>query len=509
MTKSLGTRHCSTPTKKAGDTSPVHEQHNDTNPLHSPNLLCLWNLLHSRRLISVLLVSVIVVAFIKTIGLDKLDENHPLADAFCIHDQWTSVWKSPRLSSLERRFLLSDIPPNTSSAASPVEITIPHVDCTNWIQMADNKKDEKSETSSSSSHLVDWTDPYHGKSIIPYTLPKPAPHSIQIGLYQKEMQFIKHEVTSKQSHVRHTGQRIVLQILQLHSRNNNQEKTASGMGGNNNNKNIIQVGGQIGWLALQAAAIGYNVSILEANPIHIVRTCRNVQLNTNRIPSNLIHLYHTLVVANDTATTDGNVNRPPISTDQVDLSGRLGRGTFAHQVEFIPGMMKSIYPIEQQNHLPISTTTVDDWAISQSFLPRRDDPTISKLVSTAATITLMKVDVAKGRETQVIRGAQHLLQSQQVLNLMLDIEIFDDEGAMDILQNEFHPHRIMIELLLQSGYQMNNKWDKRDTSQNPIFYPTADTKDSTATIIQKIYQNMRQFCGQANKGCHVWWRLVA
>jgi hypothetical protein len=402
----------------------------------------------------------------------------------------------------------------------------PVVDCAQWMARADNG------TTNHNGNKMGWTDPYQGKTMIPYTLPEPAPSNLQIGLFGKEVSFVTLEVQSKASRVRHAGQYIFLNILKRYN-NNKIDTTATQPGAAAAVPMVLQVGGQIGWFSLQAAALGFDVHVLEANPSHVLRMCRNIQLNhqeangdiaaaTSTFTTNrplVLHLYHAAVVA---ASDGTSIPSTTTLSTHVDLSGRLGRGVFAHQIEFVPAFLKPLYPRHQQL-LPFPSTTLDHWTKSQSFLdPESNTPNTN--------IVLLKIDVAPGHETQVLRSAQRLLQSKHVWNIMVDIKAKslehrpheDDEEDENNSRQEGSSHRPLVQLLLDSGYQFYNQWDKTKNKatfqdgNDDSFVPKVafnnnnnNPNDDDATkkaVVDSIVNLMHQFCTQGVKGCHMWWK---
>jgi hypothetical protein len=400
----------------------------------------------------------------------------------------------------------------------------PVVDCAQWMARADENTNNDN---------MEWKDPYQGKAMTPYTLPEPAPSNLQIGLYGKEVSFVTMEVQSKSSRVRHGGQSTFLTILKRYKIDTTDTKSAASTA--TAVPMVLQVGGQIGWFSLQAAALGFEVHVLEENPSHVLRMCRNIQLNqeanedtTTTSTTNrplVLHLYHAVVVMAENVGT----SKPSATTvsTQVDLSGRLGRGVFAHQIEFVPAFLKPLYPQHQQHPslLPILSTTLDHWAESQSLLGPENNSQNSHLV-------LLKIDVAPGHETQVLRGAQLLLQSKHVWNIMVDIKVSGSSSSSssvgqrprgDEEENYFlqegSSHRQLVLLLLDSGYQLYNQWDKtkkttpfqdgNDASFLPKLAFNNNNTNYDATkkaVVDSIVKLTHQFCAQGIKGCHMWWK---
>jgi hypothetical protein len=141
---------------------------------------------------------------------------------------------------------------------------------------------------------------------------------------------------------------------------------------------------------------------------------------------------------------------------------------------------------------------------------------------------LLKIDVAPGHETQVLRGAQRLLQSKHIWNIMVDIKAsslghrpHDEEEEENNSRQEGSSHRPLVQLLLDSGYQLHNQWDKtkkkntfQDGNDNSFvpkiaFNNNNDPNNVDATkkaVVDSIVNLMHQFCTQGVKGCHMWWK---
>ena len=422
-------------------------------------------------------------------------------------------------------------------------ITVPKVDCSQFIHHAAESLRSDGSTTTTNDMSFPWIDPYQGR--IPsniYTLPKPSPDNVKIGLYDKEYQFVQTEVIDPSSHITHMSQRKMLEILKQQLKHYNGQ-------GDTQNKNqprrptMVQVGGQIGWFTFQASALGYNVHVLEANPIHVLRICRNIQLNGNLnndshagddTASPLVHLYHVSVLDEDAVES---------KIKNVDLSLRLGRGAFAHQYEFVPTLLQSgngqllhqrhepiIYPNHQQLrrdsnagndfddnvhdnlYLPIRQTTLDTWANQHSIVSTKDNTSV---------IDLLKLDVLEGQEIDILFGAKELIQSHKILNIMMDVQLLQEQDnsgndgnrnidpsltlSSSTVITSTSPHAKMAKFLIDHGYQVH---DKQMKTFLPVTQPHQKmTDDNAAAALDSVLEFMNRFCRSMGNRCHLWWKI--
>ena len=391
---------------------------------------------------------------------------------------------------------------------------IPTVDCSQFIRHAESSA--VGGDIGSTADALPWIDPYDG--ILPphlYTLPNPSPQDVRVGLYEKEYEFVQTAVSDPSSHQTHMAQRKMLEILTSHRAKNNRYKTT-----------MVQVGGQIGWFSMQAAAIGTDVHVLEANPINVLRICRNSQLNQHDDnKASLLQVYHVSVM--DEIATESNIQN-------VDLSLRLGRGVFAHQSEFVPTLLQTgkqlnqqavIYPIQQQmnvvdgedgideeTNLPIPQVTLDAWATQYSLLDKSDNAMPQSSQNRASVVDLLKIDVLRGHEIDILFGARQLLKSHRIRNILMDIQLQQDVDtdmgsdpsltfSSSNVITKSSPHAKMAEFLVDNGYQVHDKHAK-------VFLPVLQgTNDNGTASMDSILEFMNRYCRSMGNRCHLWWKV--
>jgi len=188
---------------------------------------------------------------------------------------------------------------------------------------------------------------------------------------------------------------------------------------------MLDVGGNIGWFSLLAAAHNAEVFVFEPNVVNMVRFCESLVLNGWASSSN----------------PRGNQVHP-----------------FLKGVSNKHGIQEKMYKVDPSNpgSFSFSKETADAASRLHGYAPATALEDMLQLITLDALaqdqkwhgdsippIAILKIDV-EGLELKVLQGAKKLLRSQKVKNVFLELKS----------NQKFEEWEAMFSILLESGYEL-------------------------------------------------------
>jgi FkbM family methyltransferase len=193
------------------------------------------------------------------------------------------------------------------------------------------------------------------------------------------------------------------------------------------NSRVVDVGGNIGWYSLLSAAHGHHVDVFEPNQANVLRLCESKFLNN-----------YPTVLGNDLVSPSSRlVKRGTIDIRQYGVGAN--ETTIPFNVGKNPGKATFIRSMIPKWRSPTTKGTkiipLDKmWREMRWF----DRPT---------PIVILKVDV-EGYEPAVFSGAELLLRSGMVENIIMEISYMEDDKQQA-------DNRFMLRLILDCGYRIH------------------------------------------------------
>ncbi|KAL7578753.1 hypothetical protein ACA910_015985 [Epithemia clementina (nom. ined.)] len=345
---------------------------------------------------------------------------------------------------------------------------------------------------------------------------------------------------------------------------------------------VVDVGGNIGWYALLTAfSLHHHVDVVEPVEMNVLRLCQSVQLNswslssssssssawiteedeintrTKKRPS--IHIRQQAMVDGETARNHKDMSltmhwRNPgqakiVTPDRGSASQRQEQQLYKHhkhqeQQQHPPNSTTTASSGESDSHNMVHVTTLDTMAQdlgwfdleggggeddeSQNTKNMKDESNQTQKATIHSPsppprrpiIAILKIDV-EGVETKVIAGAQRLLQSGMVQNIILEVSRDDDDDE----EKEEKSHKNnnnnepmsssttttttttrMLESIFQAGYRLHN-WG-RFVGPNmfvPPDYPRAGSSADQAHYIRTRFL----LADPRHKRVNLWFRAAA
>ena len=220
---------------------------------------------------------------------------------------------------------------------------------------------------------------------------------------------------------------------------------------------MLDVGGNIGWFSLLAAAHGAEVFAFEPNVVNMVRFCESQILNHWAVPptdsnrgaaDNRIHVF-----------LKGVSNEHGTSQKIYKMDAR-NPGSFTFSQELV-NVQRA--PEVEGGALPL--VTLDALAEDQGWL--QDDDDIS--------IAILKVDV-EGLELKVLQGAKELLKTKKIKNIFLELK--SDHNPQDLEE--------MFAILFDSGYELYKFGNYRGPN-TAITKNYEDGKDLAKDVVARMF----------------------
>jgi FkbM family methyltransferase len=233
------------------------------------------------------------------------------------------------------------------------------------------------------------------------------------------------------------------------------------------NSRVIDVGGNIGWFTFLSAANGHHVDVFEPNPVNIIRQCESMYLN------GWSNALETDIRSRTSKRGSINLRQYGVGSSVTQLRLFMGKNPGAATVS-LEGVPRRKRRALRQTQL-VDIITLDGLADTLGFFRSKSSP-----------IVILKVDV-EGFEPSVFQGAQKLLRSGIVENILMEVS-----GKRDNHQNEE-----MILLIQKSGYRLHGLgFSSGPTAARLPDY--RDEKELVTLILTKV----------AGKGQQVnlWWK---
>jgi FkbM family methyltransferase len=232
------------------------------------------------------------------------------------------------------------------------------------------------------------------------------------------------------------------------------------------NSRVVDVGGNIGWYSLLSAAHGHHVDVFEPNQANVIRLCESKLLNN-----------YPTVLGNDLVSPSHRlVKRGTIDIQQYGVGAN--ETTMPFYIVQDPGKATFIQPIIPEWLFP---TTKGSTIIPLDKMWRE-----MKWFHRPTPIVILKVDV-EGYEPKVFAGAERLLRSGMVENIIMEISYMeDDEQQAD---NTF-----MLQLILDCGYRIHRVGYGVGNKEIPIYDEHFVTKFLKLYLFKSRMQE------------HIWWK---
>jgi FkbM family methyltransferase len=290
-----------------------------------------------------------------------------------------------------------------------------------------------------SSILMD--NPHHGR-LYSRWLHEAFPPSFYLSLHPPDIDRVRWSIMKNGRYYEHDQDQLFIDILtdvaaaKQPNRLSTQQQPPSSASAASLVLRVIDIGANIGYYSLRTAAVAaslqvpYEIFAFEPNEMNVARFCESIWLNAdtffgfdhyhnnhpNKIQSNIV--IYQQGISDHTGTM-------PFAQPQIR---NPGAGTFKQTLTVTdPGgyvrMVNSTAPIQN-----LAVTTLDAYAQYMRWLP-----TISVATSSASTkshvdnetsmkleIHILKIDV-EGLEPAVIFGANQLLLSKQIWNIIMEI----------------------------------------------------------------------------------------
>lgn len=203
---------------------------------------------------------------------------------------------------------------------------------------------------------------------------------------------------------------------------------------------VLDVGANVGVYTLLSASLGHSVASFEINPANLIRLCESLWLN-------------------------GWADNGRVRLFQRGVSSRSGT-QLKLVVPLNPGQAHMV-PLEQSvsddsnTVVTVNTITLDDLAQSQGWIASKQE------------ILLLKMDV-EGVEPSVVAGAQQLLRSGIVRNVLTEVK----EMPRPEIQT-------MLRTLLDCGYVVRDEALGKLTREQSERYLAQQEKKTRATFYRK------------------------
>jgi FkbM family methyltransferase len=199
---------------------------------------------------------------------------------------------------------------------------------------------------------------------------------------------------------------------------------------------VIDVGGNIGWFTLLSRSMGFAVEAFEPSKRNSARLCESMRMN--RWSNVLEKTYDNIL-----PLSGGGAGRY-VNVYDVALGERDGNQTFNfHPTN--PGQGSLSKMVETNvDHLwsqhskrsdVVEVATLDSFIRSKGWF---EEP---------IEIAILKVDI-EGYEPHVFAGAQQLLKSHMIKNILLEL-------SPDMPRNNKSPNILMINRILEAGYRVH------------------------------------------------------
>jgi FkbM family methyltransferase len=212
---------------------------------------------------------------------------------------------------------------------------------------------------------------------------------------------------------------------------------------------VIDVGVNIGYYTLLSAALGHHVIAgFEINPANLARVCESLRINDYEDHVNLF--------LNGASDVHGQVM-------QVVIPKNPGEGTMTELNE----------GNTNKDVLTTTTVTLDEFGKAHGWFDQPD-----------FQVALLKLDV-EGMEPQIVHGAQKLLQSGKVANVLVEFRKLEQEVSNSAVQ-----------ILLDAGYTM--VVDRKKTKNVKL------TREETLKEINKLKE--WKYLKRAGKYVDLWFQ---
>jgi hypothetical protein len=264
------------------------------------------------------------------------------------------------------------------------------------------------------------------------------------------------------------------------------------------NSIMIDVGGNIGWFSLLAAAHGAEVFTFEPNIINMVRFCESQMLNGWVSPtnerSNRIHSY-----LKGVSNTHGTM-QPMFQVS----SNNPGSFTFSNHST----KLHNITPQTKEDGTLLPLITLDALALDQGWLSSSEESKTKatkeesnkKTISTShrttspqppPSIGFLKIDV-EGLELSVLKGATRLLNAKLVENIAMEFKVA--MGRRTLIE--------IVKILFDSGYEAYEIGGWQGPSDTILSSKLVSQYKSPSFFITELLARF------GDKDSNVWFRLA-
>mmetsp|Transcript_1402 Transcript_1402/g.2560 ORF Transcript_1402/g.2560 Transcript_1402/m.2560 type:complete len:436 (+) Transcript_1402:179-1486(+) len=223
---------------------------------------------------------------------------------------------------------------------------------------------------------------------------------------------------------------------------------------------MLDIGGNIGWFSLLAAAYDAEVFVFEPNVVNMVRFCESLVLNQWVSSSN--------PGANQVHPFMKGVSDEHGAQQKMYKVSPGNPGSFS----FSQGMADAAAVLEGE---PLQLVTLDALAQDQDWLTTKGDNHVP--------IAILKIDV-EGLELKVLQGAKKLLKSRLVKNIFLELKsdqvreewvsmfsiLMDDAGyelykfgdhlgpTTSVMATQFRDMTELASIIAEKGFLNSNVW---------------------------------------------------
>jgi len=233
---------------------------------------------------------------------------------------------------------------------------------------------------------------------------------------------------------------------------------------------VIDIGMNIGWFSLLAGAHGHIVAAFEPNPIMHTRVCESLVLNhwdSSDGSSSVVQIFP-YGLGRESATLNLTMGNNP------------GSSSF-HEDRLAKKVRRSI---------AVPVTTLDDVAQQEGWLSVSSNNNNNQQI---VPIHLMKVDV-EGFEPHVFGGAQQLLTSGRIDNIIMEHSITDLVESTDLMVT-----------IAQAGYQLNVLSTVKGEAYHPEMLPRINKALETASVGMKPEDISEDLNFLAKVTSNLWW----
>ncbi|KAL7540835.1 hypothetical protein ACHAXR_010415 [Thalassiosira sp. AJA248-18] len=196
---------------------------------------------------------------------------------------------------------------------------------------------------------------------------------------------------------------------------------------------MLDIGGNIGWFSLLAAAHDAEVFVFEPNVVNMVRFCESLVLNqwvsSSNPGANRVHPFLK-------GLSDKRAQHKMYKVDPENP------GSFSFSKEAAEAGARLYGPTEVLEGEPMQLVTLDALAQDQGWISNNGE-------NRDVRISILKIDV-EGLELKVLQGARELLKSKKVKNIYLELK--SDQKVEEW-------ERIFSILIDDSGYKLHKLGD--------------------------------------------------